>query len=144
MEDHLDITNFGYKDIEEYKLLIDNVIEGMLSKNERLIFAVAAEKAGVDPYVIRKYPELRRYILQKIMYYKEIQVINQKIDRAVMSLIKSNKPLTFISIANKCKFSGNSLYQNQYIKEKIRCAIARRWSYRDNWRNKADHYKKLC
>lgn len=124
MEEHLNITNLYNKDIEEYKVLINNVIENMLSKNERLIFAVVAERAGIDPYIIRKHPELRTYMLKKIMYYKEIHIINQKIERAVSSLIKSNKPLTFISIANKCKFSGNTLYQNQYIKEKIRCIIA--------------------
>ena len=124
MEDHLNIPNLYYKNIEEYKLLIDTIIESMLSKNERLIFAVVAEMSTVDPYIIRKYPQLRTYLLERIMHYKEVQVINQKIDRAVNSLVKSNKPLTFISIANKCKFNGNTLYQNQYIKEKIRCVIA--------------------
>jgi len=124
MEDHLNITNLYYKDIEEYKFLISSAIENMLSNNERLIFAVAAERAGVDPYIIRKHPELRTYILRQIMYYKEIQVINQKIDRAVNNLVKSNKPLSFIAIVNKCKFGGNTIYQNQYIKEKIRSVLA--------------------
>lgn len=119
MESCLNITKVSYKDIEEYKIDINNVIKGMISKKERLVFAVVAEKSGITRFVIRQYPELRNYILQKMVYYKEQNVINQKIDRAVKSLLKCNKSVTFISIVNKCNFSSDIIYQNQYIKNKI-------------------------
>lgn len=112
-----------YKAIEEYKVDINNAISSMLSRNERLSFAIVAEKTNIDPLVIRMYPELRTYILEKIKYYKELKVINNKIDKAVKSLLKSNKNLSFISIMNKCKFSLNVVYKNKYIKDKIISAL---------------------
>ncbi|WP_027624127.1 hypothetical protein [Clostridium lundense] len=112
-----------YKDMEEYKVDINNTINSMLSKNERLSFAIVAEKTNIDPLVIRMYPELRTYILEKIKYYKEMKVISDKIDKAVKSLLKSNKNLSFISIMNKCKFSLNVVYKNKYIKDKIISAL---------------------
>jgi hypothetical protein len=123
MENCFNITDIYYKDIEEYKIDINNTIEYMISKNERLVFAVVAEKSGVSRFVVRQYPELRNYILQRMIYYKEIQVINKKINRAVNSLLKSNKSLTFISIINKCRFTSDAIYQNQYIKNKIRSLL---------------------
>lgn len=123
MENCLNIIDTGYKDIEDYKIDVNNTIKYMISKNERLVFAIVAEKSGVTRFVVRQYPELRNYILQRMVYYKEIQVINKKIDRAVNSLLKSNKSLTFISIINKCRFSSDAIYQNQYIKSKIRSVL---------------------
>lgn len=124
MENALNNTGLFYKGIEEYENDIDNVIEAMIHKNERIVFALVAEKAGVTNFVVRKYPELRNYILSQIKHYKEIQVINQKIDRASESLIKQGKALTFMSIINKCKFPSDVAYQNPYIKDKIRSVLA--------------------
>lgn len=123
MENCLNTTDIYYKDIDEYKIDINNTIEYMISRNERLVFAVVAEKSGVSRFVVRQYPELRNYMLQRMIYYKEIQVINKKINRAVNSLLKSNKSLTFISIISKCRFSSDAIYQNQYIKDKIRSLL---------------------
>lgn len=124
VENCLDITDFGYKDVEEYKIDVDKAIENMISKNERLVFAVVAERAGVTRFTVRQYPELRNYILQRMVYYKEIQVINQRIYKAVENLKKSNKSITFISIINKCKFNSELVYKNQYVKDKIRSVLA--------------------
>lgn len=124
MESCLNITQLHYKDIEEYKTDINNVIEDIISQNKRLAFAIVAEKCDVNPFVINKYPELRTYILNQMAYFKEIQVINQKIDRAVINLKKANKTLTFISIINKCKFNSDLVYRNQYLKDKIRNILA--------------------
>jgi hypothetical protein len=126
MENCLNTAEIYYKDLEEYKVDINNTIEHMISTNERLVFALVAEKAGVTNFVVRKYPELRNYILQQLVYYKEIKVINQKIDKAVNSLVKSNKTVTFLAIVNKCKFSSDMIYQNQYIKERIRKVLSDR------------------
>jgi hypothetical protein len=126
MENCLNTEGVYYRDLDEYKINIDKTIEKMISKNERLIFASVAEKVGITPFTISRYPELRTYILKKMSYYKELQVINQKIDRAVDSLIRSKQSITFISIANRCKFGSDMLYQNQYIKDKIRSALAAR------------------
>jgi hypothetical protein len=123
VENCLNTTEVGYKDVGEYKSDVDKTIEHMISNNERLVFAVVAEKAGVTRFTVRQYPELRNYILQRMVYYKEIQVINQKIYRAVESLLKTNKSLTFVSIINKCKFGSDIIYQNQYVKDKIRSIL---------------------
>lgn len=120
METCLNTTDIYYKDVEEYKFDIESIIKEMILKNERLVFAVVAEKSGITRFVIRQYPELRNFILEKMVYYKEIQVFNKKINRAVDSLIRSNKSITFMSIVNKCKFNSDIIYQNQYIRTKIR------------------------
>lgn len=124
MENCLNAAESRYKDIEEYKIDVDNVIEKMISKDERLVFAIVAERAGVTRFVVRQYPELRNYILQKIVFYKEMQIINQKIDRAVMSLLKAKRSLTLMSIINKCNLGSVDAYNNQYIKDKIRRVLA--------------------
>jgi hypothetical protein len=126
MENCLNTAEIYYKDLEEYKIDINNTIEHMISTNERLVFALVAEKAGVTNSVVRKYPELRNYILQQLVYYREIKVINQKIDKAVNSLVKAKKTITFLGIVNKCKFSSDMIYQNQYIKERIRRVLSDR------------------
>lgn len=126
MENCLNTTELYYKDLDEYKVDINTAIEHMIKTNERLVFALVAEKAGVSNFVVRKYPELRNYILQQLVHYKDIQVINQKIERAVNSLIKTNKTITFLAIVNKCKFNSDMIYQNQYIKDKIRLVLSSR------------------
>ncbi|MBC2580803.1 hypothetical protein [Clostridium sp. DJ247] len=123
MENYLNVTDLYYKDVEEYKIDINTTLSCMSSTSERLIFAVVAEKSGITRFVIRKYPELRNYILEKIIYYKEIQVINKKINRAVNNLLKANKSLTFISIINKCRLSSDIIYGNEYVKEKVRSVL---------------------
>lgn len=126
MENCLNTEGIYYKDLDEYKIDINRTIEKMISKNERLIFASVAEKVGITPFTISRYPELRTYILKKMSYYKELQVINQKIDRAVDSLLRSKQSLTFVSIANRCKFDSDMIYRNQYVKDKIRSVLAAR------------------
>ena len=119
MENSLGSTELYYKNIEEYKLDVDKVIRVMIDKSERIVFAEVAEKAGVTRFVVRKYPELRNYILSRMAYYKEIQVINNKIERAVSNLKKANKTVTFMSIVDRCKFTLEAVYKNEYIKSKI-------------------------
>jgi hypothetical protein len=113
-------TEKCYKDIKEYEVDIVNVIKNMILKNERLVFAIIAERAGITRFVIREYPELRNYILNEMAFRKELKEIDKKIERAVAGLQKSKKSITFMSIASKCKFDGETIYQNQYIKDKIR------------------------
>jgi hypothetical protein len=113
-----------YKDIDEYKSTVNDVIVHMIAKKERLVFAVVCERSGINPFIIRRYPELRNYVLQRMVYYKEIHVINQKIDRAVSNLLKASSNITFMAIVNKCKFSSDIIYNNQYIKDRIRNVIA--------------------
>lgn len=124
MENCLSITESYYKDIDGYKIDVDTVIISMISKNERLVFAVIAERSGVTRFVVRQYPQLRNYILEKMIYYKEIHVINQKIDRAVKSLIKSGRTITFMAIINKCRITTDMAYQNVYIKNRIRNVLS--------------------
>lgn len=119
MENCINFVENAYKDIEEYKIDIDKTIEHMISSKERLVFAVVAERAGVTRFIVRQYPELRNYILQRMVYYKEIHVINHKIQKAVESLQKANKSITFMSIINKCKFDSDMIYKNQYVKDRI-------------------------
>ncbi|NMM62324.1 hypothetical protein HBE96_06405 [Clostridium sp. P21] len=113
----------SFKNIEEYETNIINTIEDMISKDERICFAIIAERSDVTRFVIRQYPELRNYILKKMAYYKEIQVINKKINRSVRNLLKNNRKITFISLINKCKFSTDTVYHNEYIKQKLRSVI---------------------
>ena len=125
MESCLNSIEIYYKDIEEYKIDIDNVINHMLCKNETIGICCYCRKSRYNLLCNKTIScELRNCILRKMEYYKEIQIINRKIDRAVNSLIKSNKSLTFISIINKCRFASDVVYQNKYIKDKIRSVLA--------------------
>ncbi|MBC8059700.1 MAG: hypothetical protein H7Y18_03450 [Clostridiaceae bacterium] len=113
-----------YKKVEEYEIDILLIIEAIILKNQRLVFATVAEKAGVTNLVIKRNPQLRTYILQKIKYYKETQLIDHKIDRAVASLLKKNKALTFISLIDSCNFDTKTVYQSQFLKDKIRKVLS--------------------
>jgi hypothetical protein len=124
MENCLNSEVTRYKDLEEYKSDVNNIIENMISQKERLVFALVCEKADINPLTIRRYPELRSYILERMVYYKELHVINSKIDKVVNNLIKANKRITFLEIVNRCKFSSEMIYRNQYIKDRIRSVIA--------------------
>ena len=119
-------TNEGmhYKTVEEYEADILRIIEDMILKNQRLVFASVAEKAGVLNLVIRQNPQLRNYILEKIKYYKETELIHHKIDRAVASLLRRNKTITFMSLIDTCNFDTKTMYQNQCIKDKIRKVLS--------------------
>lgn len=119
MENCLNCNASSYKDIEEYKIDINNAIKEILNNNQRLSFALVVKKVKITPFVINKYPQLRTYVLERMKHYKEIRVIDGKIDRAVEKIIKSNENLTFMAIAKKCRFSLDTVYKNEYIKEKI-------------------------
>ncbi|AEB76321.1 hypothetical protein [Clostridium botulinum] len=123
MENCLNYVGIKYKSVKEYKHNINKTIEDMICNNERLTFAIIVKKSDITPFTINKYPELRKYILYKIKYYKEIQVINKKIYKSISSLLSSNKTLTFTSIASKCGFSLSTVYNNNYIKTKIRMEL---------------------
>ncbi len=110
---------------EEYKAHIDSIILDILEKAETLVFANVVKKAGITPFIINQYPELRSYILEKMKTLKEIYSINKKIDKAVASLLKSNKAVTFLAIINRCKIDLDNVYHNEYIKDKIRIEIAK-------------------
>lgn len=112
-----------FKNAEEYKINIDNTLKNMISKNERICFAIIAERSGITRFVIRQYPELRNCILEKMTYYKEIQIIDKKINKSLRNLLKNNKTVTFMSLINKCKFTTETVYHNEYIKQKIRSVI---------------------
>ena len=124
MENYNINRNIQCKCVEEYKNDILFVIENIVIKNQRLVFATVAEKSCVTNLVIRQHPELRSYILEQIKHAKETQLVDQKIDRAVASLIKRNKSLTFMALMDSCNFDTKAVYQNQYIKDKIRKVLS--------------------
>lgn len=115
-----------YKNIDEYKNDIDTTIKSMISKKERLVFAMVAERAGITRFVVRQYPELRNYILTRMVYFKEMQVINNKIDKAVNNLIKSKESITFMAIVKRCRYNLDMVYENEYIKSRIREILIQR------------------
>jgi len=111
------------KKLKEYKIQIDNAIKEIISKGGRLVFASVVKVGDISNITVFKYPELREYILISIKYAKEIQVINQRIDRAIARMIKGNKRITFISLMNSCRFNSDDVYKNTYIKERIRMIV---------------------
>lgn len=124
MENCLSSEQVRYRDFDDYKNEVNDVIQNMIFHKERLVFAVVCEKSDITPFTIRRYPELRSFILERMVYYKELHVINSKIDRVVNNLIKANKRITFLEIVNRCKFSSEMIYSNDYIKDRIRSVIA--------------------
>lgn len=119
------ITNEGisYKDIEDYKIDVNKTIETIIHEKDKLVFANVARKVGVNEFVIREFPQLRKFILERILYYKKIKVINDKIDRIVNNLIKAKKNVTFVGVMNRCKFTDDMYEEQAYIKDKIRKAV---------------------
>lgn len=119
------ITNEGisYKDIEDYKIDVNKTIEIIILEKDKLVFANVARKSGVNEFVIREFPQLRKFILERILYYKKIKVINDKIDRIVNNLIKAKKNVTFVGVMNRCKFTDDMYEEQAYIKDKIRKAV---------------------
>ncbi|MGN9160075.1 hypothetical protein [Clostridium sulfidigenes] len=129
MENYITKDNEFYNDVKnsdnlsKYKLDIDEAIKAIISKEDRLVFASVVKVADITNITVFKYPELRGYILEKIKFEKEIQAIDKKIDRAIARLNKGNRRITFISLMNSCKFNSDHIYNNPYIKEKIRAAV---------------------
>lgn len=129
MENYITKDNEFYNDVEnadnlsKYKLDIDEAIKAIISKEDRLVFASVVKVADITNITVFKYPELRGYILEKIKFEKEIQAIDKKIYRAIARLNKGNRRITFISLMNSCKFNSDHIYNNPYIKEKIRAAV---------------------
>lgn len=109
--------------VEKYKIHVDEAIVSILSNEERLVFAIVVEKARITPYIINQYPELRNYVLESMKYHKEIHVMDKKINKAINSLTKGNKTITFLAIMKKCKIGLDNAYHNEIIKDKIRDAI---------------------
>ncbi|MEG2290605.1 MAG: hypothetical protein RSA29_08500 [Clostridium sp.] len=106
--------------IKEYKFQIDNAIKKIMAKGARLVFANVVKVGDISNITVLKYPELRGYILDNIKFEKEMYVINQKINRALARMIKVNKKVTFIGLMNSCRFNSDDIYNNTYIKERIR------------------------
>lgn len=129
MENYITKDNEFYNDVKnadnlsKYKLDIDEAIKAIISKEDRLVFASVVKVADITNITVFKYPELRGYILEKIKFEKEIQAIDKKIYRAIARLNKGNRRITFISLMNSCKFNSDHIYNNPYIKEKIRAAV---------------------
>lgn len=119
MENCLSFNTPSYKNIEDYKNDIKTNIIEILDSNEKLNFALIVKKSSISPIIIKKYPELRSYILQNIKHYKETKLIDDKIAKATNKILDCNEPLTFMAIIKKCRFSSDMIYKNNYIKEKV-------------------------
>ncbi|WP_040328976.1 hypothetical protein [Clostridium ihumii] len=117
MESCLNLSS--YKDVEDYKNDIDNAIQDILNRNERLTFASVVKNVDITPITISKYPELRMYILENIKLKKEIKVIDDKINRATSKILNSKENLTFMGLVKRCRFSLELVYKNPYIKESL-------------------------
>jgi hypothetical protein len=124
MEHCLNSEQIAYKGLEDHQNEVNSIIENMISQKERLVFAIVCERADITPFTIRRHPELRTYILERMKYYKELHVIDSKIDRVVSNLVKANKKITFLELINRCKFSSEMINGNQYLKDRIRSVIA--------------------
>ena len=121
MESCLNLSS--YKDVEDYKNDIDNAIQDILNRNERLIFASVVKNVDISPITISKYPELRMYILENIKLKKEMKVIDDKINRAASKILNSKENLTFMGLVKRCRFSLELVYKNPYIKESLLKAL---------------------
>lgn len=120
MENSITNEEISYKDIDEYKNDIISTIENILITYDNLVFANVAKKSGVNEFVIRKFPQLRMFILQEILKYKKKHVINSRIEKVVNSLIKSKKNISFVTVLNKCKFTSEYDEERDYINRRIR------------------------
>ncbi|MGG7163204.1 hypothetical protein [Clostridium ihumii] len=121
MESCLNLSS--YKDVEDYKNDIDNAIQDILNRNERLTFASVVKNVDITPITISKYPELRMYILENIKLKKEMKVIDDKINRATSKILNSKENLTFMGLVKRCRFSLELVYKNPYIKESLLKAL---------------------
>lgn len=121
MESCLNLSS--YKDVEDYKNDIDNAIQDILNRNERLTFASVVKNVDITPITISKYPELRMYILENIKLKKEMKVIDDTINRATSKILNSKENLTFMGLVKRCRFSLELVYKNPYIKESLLKAL---------------------
>lgn len=106
-----------------YKVKIDNAIKDIIDSGKRLVFASVAKKAEVTQITVYKYPELRTYILKEIEIQKQLQVINERIEKAVIRLKKSKKKITFVALMNSCNFDYDDLTRNSYIRDRVRVVV---------------------
>ncbi len=117
-----------YNKLEIYKLRIDEAIKNIIAKGGRLVFASVVKEGEITNIIVMKHPELRSYILSKIKFEKEKQVINEIIDKAVTGLFKRNKRITYISVLSKCKFPSGHVYKSDYIKQQIRDVVIKNFN----------------
>ena len=115
---------YTYKSLDEYKSSIDITIAEILLTTENLVFANVARKSGVNEFVIRKFPELRGFILKQIMKHKNRHVINCRILKVVENLNRGKKNISFLTVLNKCKFSNELELEKEYIYKRIKEVIA--------------------
>lgn len=113
----------GYSEVDKYKKAIDSAIEEIINKDKRLVFANVVKEAQVTNITVYKYPELRTYILKEIELHKQLQVINEKIEKAVSRLKKSKRKITFVALMNSCNFDYDDIGRNAYIKERVRAVV---------------------
>lgn len=109
--------------VEQYKKSIDNAIQDIIINGKRLVFANVAKAADVTNITVYKYPELRTYILKEIEFQKQLQVINDKIEKAVTRLKKSRRKITFVALMNSCNFDYDDMARNSYIKDRVRAVV---------------------
>lgn len=109
--------------VDKYKKSIDSAIQEIINSDKRLVFANVAKEAEVTNITVYKYPELRTYILKEIEFQKQLQVINEKIEKAVNRLKKSKKKVTFVALMNSCNFDFDDMARNVYIKARVREAV---------------------
>lgn len=106
--------------VQGYKRAIDTAIKDIISSEKRLVFANVVKEADITNITVYKYPELRTYILKAIELQKQLQVINERIGKAVSRLKKSKRRITFVALMNSCNFDYDDLARNSYIKERVR------------------------
>lgn len=106
--------------VDKYKKSIDSAIQDIINDGKRLVFANVAEEAEVTNITVYKYPELRTYILKEMEFQKQLQVINEKIEKAVSRLKRSKKKVTFVALMNSCNFDFDDMARNVYIKARVR------------------------
>lgn len=113
-----------YLQLDEYKNKVKETISLALQKTDSIIFANIAREAGVNEFVIRKYPALRTFILNEILQVKKKHVINCRIEKVVNNLISKNQNITYVTVINKCKFSNEFNEEREFINSRIRELIA--------------------
>ncbi len=109
--------------VEGYKREIDTAIQDIINSEKRLVFANVAKEADVTQITVYKYPELRSYILKAIEFQKQLQVINERIEKAVIRLKKSKRKITFVALMNSCNFDYDDMARNSFIKDRVRAVV---------------------
>lgn len=107
-------------ELTSLKEKVQRAIKELIKDKERVVFANVVKAAGISPIIISKYPELRTHILKEIKKQKELQYINNKIEKIVERMIKRNIRLSYMGIINRCKFTANEDKVYPEIREIIR------------------------